>query len=1026
MKLLKTFELVGTCNAWMMAFHGIWRRTLYFDDGTTNDLVFAFAQVIKCTPVSGGGRQRKSLAVPQTTKQPRVVCVTVQRRGGAPGFKASLHVCKKTSSSMSNVSSSIEYEIRKSYRLKNVTKLETFDTAHQAYPTCQITFGKHGKLLNRGVDSKIAFECPTEEIRTEMLGVVYSFCRSHENIVPELVGLTRKDLGLFGEFSDEEDVEEDEEDDTNDGILEGNALDQNDGIKQEDRSKNESELHTPVKQNKDGEKASVRRSRTELKSSLDNHQLKETKQTPTTAERLVRRVTTLPGWRDKPRNKSIETIRADILLDAISDGANSLEDACAKISLELQALDDANTHELLEMEDSCTRMNNDLFTTLGYLDDLEETIAMFDTKLKHLSDDILTIDESSSYLKDHSRNNAVLLETIDSLLDICILSPDIEHVLIENEISTKNLDRIVNAFQKLHSKIEILEKQGNAKESMAAQKNDQTISMKEFYDMRVVKDAVKHMKDVQREFLNKAVSYYDAKIDASLSSRGEYSQGSKELLQIQMHETISLLTPLLGLIYLVDPHVAEAKILKYIEKTNQLLKQEVMESLSAMQQQQYSRDSKNSKVGKELLTKVDSMMAMERVQSQSVQLKNKFHASSKTYSDSLEQKSSLNNVDGEVMKHIQGRDVSNIFQSLVSSLIPRMRNEISVLIDVLHKSGILTVENFAVRSLLEGIGLLLSECIMSIKSSRGLGCLDITGTLQSNLLKLPTDSPYISLVHDMIVGSLQECEKYWNSFGQEIEKAIRKYEARSGQVSSLHILPFVVNFESIANNMEAIVTEWTSKDLNIPRSLHKQSQEANGIDSAQMPTGSMPGMLLRRMADELYQRVLPTIFKVIEGFSQDHEKYKERIRLENYAFLRISLQSLPVKSSHVLKEYSSASADGRNDALNAYVNQIMADSELIYFLNIDSENHAKIYEQFSNGPSFEQTLSNIVNKIRKDIGDTSFLMNVIWERIDTKLLQSLDSIEASDSSRNDIEIIETQIRPALSRVRSGLFAGADY
>lgn len=949
--------------------------------------------MIKCSPVNtgGGSRQRKSAGVvPQTTKQPRVVCITVQRRSGAPGFKASLHVCKKTSSSGN------EYEIRKSFRLKNVTVLEAFDMARQAYPTCQISFGKQGMRLHRGVDSRIAFECPTKEMRAEMLGVVYSFCKSHEQRVPELVGLTRKDLGLFGEFSDDE---EDDEGEVDVGNEEQSEIQ---GHEEEERFGTVGEMGVPPRtpgpeKQREG---MIRRVQTESVLHADDEQEMRPLVSATT-EGFVRRVTTLPGWGEKSHKKSMETIRADILLDAISEGANSLEDACAKISLELQALDDANTHELLELDGACTGITNDIFTTLGYLDDLEETIAMFDMKLTHLSDDISTIDESSSYLEHHASNNAALLETIDSLLEICTVSPEIEHVLIDQEISVKNLDRIEKAFRKLHYKIESIENNSLVETIRGTHQH----VIDNLHDVRVVRDAVQHMKSLETRFLNRLVEFYDSQIEAAMNLTRDASQGSKEVLQVHMHERIAMLTPVLGLVFLADPRIAETRMLKYVDMTNTLLKQEVVDALAVLRQQQHSKDSKSNKVGKELLTKVDSMVAMERVQSQSILQKTKFHAPSKSFQDSFENKN-VQGADGEAMKEIQGQDVSNIFQTLISSLIPRIKNEIFVLLDLLQKSGILLPELSAVRSLVQGIGPLMSDFVKSIKSSRGLACLDITGTLQSCLRKLPLESPHMSVLHNMIAGVLEDCRKYWVAFRLEIDNAIQRFDSRSGMVNNLHILPFVVHFEFIAHKMEAIVAEWVAKDGNLPPSLQNGEGQKDG-------EAMLPGLLLRSMADELYQSFLPTIVKAIEAFAIEHDKYKERIRLENYAFLRISLQSLPVKSSQVLKEYFISSADGRNKAINAYMTQIMSNSDLRVFVEPDPG--SRVLTCFTNGASFEEALTRLMNKLRKDFGDTSFLIQVVWERVDAKILQSLDTVEGPD-----FEIVESDFRPTLSKLRSML------
>ena len=57
----------------------------------------------------------------------------------------------------------------------------------------------------------------------------------------------------------------------------------------------------------------------------------------------------------------------------------------------------------------------------------------------------------------------------------------------------------------------------------------------------------------------------------------------------------------------------------------------------------------------------------------------------------------------------------------------------------------------------------------------------------------------------------------------------------------------------------------------------------------------------------------------------------------------------------------------------------------------------------------------MIHKLRKDVGDTSFLVKVVWERVDAKILQSLENAEGSE-----FEIIEAEIRPTLAKFRSDL------
>ena len=51
-------------------------------------------------------------------------------------------------------------------------------------------------------------------------------------------------------------------------------------------------------------------------------------------------------------------------------------------------MQDASVHEILENGDMVDRVLGTLSSTLGLLDDLEENLNIFDTKLRHMREDI--------------------------------------------------------------------------------------------------------------------------------------------------------------------------------------------------------------------------------------------------------------------------------------------------------------------------------------------------------------------------------------------------------------------------------------------------------------------------------------------------------------------------------------------------------------------------------------------------------------------------------------------------------------
>ena len=147
---------------------------------TPHRLVSTFS-VIKTVDKPGISPQKSSSALPK----PRMICVTVSRRIGKPGFKATLWVLKRVGS---------EYQIGKSYRLKHVLSLEGSQSAED-HPLCRLTFKVPGAARITGKKQVVlAYECATDEVQRELLGVVYSFCRDHEGVMPRLSGVGRADL----------------------------------------------------------------------------------------------------------------------------------------------------------------------------------------------------------------------------------------------------------------------------------------------------------------------------------------------------------------------------------------------------------------------------------------------------------------------------------------------------------------------------------------------------------------------------------------------------------------------------------------------------------------------------------------------------------------------------------------------------------------------------------------------------------------------------------------------------------------
>ena len=424
-------------------------------------------QVIKCTPSvqSRDGSRRKP---PQPTDKPRVLCVTIQRRVGGRGFKATLHICKGSPGI---------YEVRKSLRLRVIAKLEAFRPPVASQPLFEIAVVQRAFT---GGDARYAFEASSDAARGEIIGLLYSFCRSHEKMAPEVKGVSRGEMGAYRDVLDDEDAENAEEM----GLgAEKNANAHSDDGRQLGDGDDDGIDGTPPRNKQgegDGEGSSIRTTTTPATppppfstpsstssptpltstSSLTKQQLMKKKKSSSvpfmpriSSEDLDASTSPTPlvsnrrqqQQRSSTLNLSVAETDLDAawsarqdaqlsgLLDAVAGGATSLGDARERLETELNALIGANVHELLESAAAADVIESEIGTTLGFVDDLEETLQMFDAKLRHMRDDMSVIEAWTGRLESRSKSNVRLLNTLEGVAAVLMLSPETEGVLKNQE-----------------------------------------------------------------------------------------------------------------------------------------------------------------------------------------------------------------------------------------------------------------------------------------------------------------------------------------------------------------------------------------------------------------------------------------------------------------------------------------------------------------------------------------------------------------------------------------------------------------
>ncbi|XP_052208193.1 exocyst complex component SEC3A [Diospyros lotus] len=107
----------------------------------------------------------------------------------------------------------------------------------------------------------------------------------------------------------------------------------------------------------------------------------------------------------------------EALLGTYVMGIGEAEAFSERLKRELQALEAANVHALLESEPLIDEVLQGLEVATNCVDDMDEWLGIFNVKLRHMREDIESIETRNNKLEMQSVNNKALIEELDKLLD---------------------------------------------------------------------------------------------------------------------------------------------------------------------------------------------------------------------------------------------------------------------------------------------------------------------------------------------------------------------------------------------------------------------------------------------------------------------------------------------------------------------------------------------------------------------------------------------------------------------------------
>lgn len=107
----------------------------------------------------------------------------------------------------------------------------------------------------------------------------------------------------------------------------------------------------------------------------------------------------------------------EALLGTYVMGIGEAEAFSERLKRELQALEAANVHAILENDPLMDEVLQGLETATNCVEDMDEWLGIFNVKLRHMREDIESIETRNNKLEMHSVNNKSLIEELDKLLE---------------------------------------------------------------------------------------------------------------------------------------------------------------------------------------------------------------------------------------------------------------------------------------------------------------------------------------------------------------------------------------------------------------------------------------------------------------------------------------------------------------------------------------------------------------------------------------------------------------------------------
>ncbi|KAL2318640.1 hypothetical protein Fmac_032516 [Flemingia macrophylla] len=203
----------------------------------------------------------------------------------------------------------------------------------------------------------------------------------------------------------------------------------------------------------------------------------------------------------------------EALLGTYVMGIGEAEEFSERLKRELQALEAANVHSILESEPLMEEVMQGLVAATSCVEDMDEWLNTFNVKLRHMREDIASIETRNNNLEMQSVNNKSLIEELDKLLERLRVPSEYAASLTGGSFDEARMLQNVEACEWLTSALRGLDAP-NLDPSYA--------------NMRAVKEKRAELEKMKTTFVRRASeflrSYFASLVDFMISDKSYFSQ----------------------------------------------------------------------------------------------------------------------------------------------------------------------------------------------------------------------------------------------------------------------------------------------------------------------------------------------------------------------------------------------------------------------------------------------------------------------------------------------------------------------